>query len=269
MIELNDNQIMKLKKCEINILKSFIFACESLNLKYYAVGGTLLGAVRHKGFIPWDDDIDIGMMRMDYEIFKKNANKYLSNSIFMQCYETDPDFPFSFIKLRAKDTLFVEKPTKDFNINKGVFIDIFPLDSYPENIIKRKYVNLIHGIFSKRINYELNLTNKNGLRNILKNKIILLLFSDYRMAVYKRDKFYKKLSNKTSKYVRNYSGAWGEREVVLYNYFGEGLKLQFEDIKIMAPIDYDSYLKCIYGDYMVLPPKEKRQPHHYVELFEI
>ena len=128
---MNKEEQEKLKQIELNLLVCFKEICEKHKLDYFLTGGTLLGAVRHKGFIPWDDDIDVGMPREDYETFLRVASSCLPDGIFLQTRKTDPEVPFNFAKLRDSRTTFIETSIKDLDINHGVYIDIFPIDYFP------------------------------------------------------------------------------------------------------------------------------------------
>ena len=122
-----------LQKVEFDILKAFLEVCERLNLKYYLVCGTALGAVKYQGFIPWDDDVDVALPREDYEIFCKKAGELLPKGFFLQTYKTDKAYPAIFAKIRNSNTTFFEKTIEKLPINHGVYIDVFPLDGYPED----------------------------------------------------------------------------------------------------------------------------------------
>ena len=116
-MELSEKQLNRLKAIELEMLRSFIEVCKELDLKYYLLGGTLLGAVRHKGFIPWDDDIDIGMPRKDYEVFISKAQNLLPVHLFVQTFQTDPQFPSAYCKIRNSNTTFLETAVKKINMN--------------------------------------------------------------------------------------------------------------------------------------------------------
>ena len=132
-MEPTEKQLEKLKRIELNILQEYIKACEILGLNYCLIGGTLLGAIRHKGFIPWDDDIDVAMPRKDYEVFIREAQKVLPNNLFVQSFLSDSHLPYNFCKVRDNNTTFIETATQKRKIHHGVFIDVFPLDNYPED----------------------------------------------------------------------------------------------------------------------------------------
>lgn len=124
MEQTNQTDLDKLKLIELDILNETISVCKKLNIRYYVLGGTLLGAVRHKGFIPWDDDIDIGMLRSDYDVFVEKAPQYLSKHLFLQTHKTDPQFFHGFAKIRNSDTIFIETVCKTKKMNHGIYSTI-------------------------------------------------------------------------------------------------------------------------------------------------
>ena len=123
----------ELQKAELDLLKYFIEICNKLDLKYFLVCGSALGAVKYNGFIPWDDDIDVALKRDDYEVFCSYAQNMLPSNIFLQNHNTEPGFPHIYSKLRNSDTTYIEMSAKKLDINHGIYIDIFPLDGYPKN----------------------------------------------------------------------------------------------------------------------------------------
>ena len=127
-------KLENLKRAELEIFKHFVLCCEKLGVTYFLMDGSLLGAVRHKGFIPWDDDIDVGMMRKDYEILIAKAQTLLPEYLFLQTYKTDKGVMNNFAKIRDSRTTFIETSQKEQQINHGVYIDIFPLDGFPEDL---------------------------------------------------------------------------------------------------------------------------------------
>ena len=157
----------ELQKVEFDLLRYFIEICEKLNLNYFLVCGSALGAARHEGFIPWDDDMDVGMYREDYNKFMKLAPALLPEGIFLQNYKTDPKYPHVFAKLRNSNTTYIEKSAKDLDINHGIYIDIFPLDGYPENRSEQKKL-----AFLKKW-YKLQLASAFKLPDTLKGKLFL------------------------------------------------------------------------------------------------
>ncbi len=266
---LSDDQKQKLKGIQIEMLKHFIEICEKENLQYFLIGGTALGAVRHKGFIPWDDDIDVGLPRKYYEKFINVAQKYLPEYYFIQNIYTDPDYPNNFSKMRYSGSTFIEKSCQNIKMNHGIYIDIFPLDGYTDiNNLQKKF-ELKKKLLTIRINQVFDLELKKiSLRNKLISFLLRIVYPDYRVAVKKREQLYKTYKYEDCEYVANHGGAWGQKEIMLKSCFGKGTMGEFEGMKVMIPEKYDQYLKNVYGDYMTLPPVEKRIGHHYCTVID-
>lgn len=271
MREMTDEETKKIQKYELEILTEFDRVARKNNLKYMLVGGTLLGAIRHKGFIPWDDDIDIGMPRKDFEVFKKIWKKEVNTKkFFYQDMDNTENYGMIFGKLKMKDTLLVEKTN---NINKedqAFWIDIFPFDKINSNYKKAKR-DLLKGYILKLV-YYLKCKNKLIEHTFIRKcaafilKFMSLFYSKERCK-YKLNKLYHKYdSNKKYKIV-SYGGTYIFKEICDINYFDNLIEGEFENRKFLIPKEYDKYLTDIYGDYMKLPPVEKRKSHH--EIIEI
>jgi len=264
--------IKQLQQVELKILEQFVNICNKENLQYYVVGGTLLGAVRHKGFIPWDDDIDVSMPREDYEKFLKVAQKHLPEPYFLQTHFTDKEYPANFAKIRNSNTTFIESSLSKCNINHGVYIDIFILDYYPINKIHFLSFSLKNTILKFRISAAFNLKNihyplhKKIIRKFFSN-LLKILYPNIKSAIKNRDNLFKSI--KKSSLITNHCGVWREREISPVEWFGKGTELQFENLTVKAPKEYDKYLTQIYGDYMKLPPKEKQVAHHYTDIIDL
>lgn len=245
----------------LSILKEFINICEENDLTYYALGGTLLGAVRHQGFIPWDDDIDIGMPREDYEKFKKIAPNLLPSNFKIVNNPLNLD-----ITQLVDENVIV----KIANSESNVFIDIFPLDGYPE---KGVFVAKLHSsrLLFQRMLCKISVLDQLGDkdRGALENLIVKISKALRIQKVLPKDtlvenlhKFIQKYDFKTSRYVGNVLGRYREREIVPREYFKDPVLLVFEDTMINCPTKYKEYLNEIYGDYMKLPPVEDRVAHN-------
>lgn len=256
-----DVDLNKLKNKEIEILKVFIKCCEELNLRYFLAFGTLIGAVRHQGFIPWDDDIDLYMPRSDYDIFVKNYKNFVPDNYFMQTMETDPMYALNFGKFRDSNTTLIEKHVLNIDINHGVFIDVFPLDGY-----KKGYNKILD------IRVKDNAIFEEPDKNIISNK--LNSFNKkfiYRIGESIPNKLKSDLSKKAipkdnptyddSEYVASLADSFSVIPIKK-SIFGKGVKLLFENMYVNVPEEYHEYLTMLYGDYMKLPPKEQREPHH-------
>lgn len=267
-MEPTSEQLQELKKIELEMLKQFIAVCEKLKLKYYLLGGTLLGAVRHKGFIPWDDDIDVGMPRADYEIFVSKAQALLPDKYFVQTLESDPNLPMNFCKLRNSETTFIESSIKKLKLNHGVYIDVFPLDWYPSDENVRRKFHKKNRFLSLCVGKVFTIERESGKRKFLRKALkVCTFFMPVKKAVKKREKLLKSFGE--SDKLANYCGAWGAKEIVPKEWYGEGVALEFEGVKVNAPAEYDKWLTQVYGDYMQLPPEEKRVGHHYTEVIDL
>lgn len=262
---MKENNLENLHKTQVEMLKTFIKVCKKLNLQYFLIGGSALGAVRHKGFIPWDDDIDIGMPREDYERFLKEGQSHLPKKLFVQSIYSEPSAPFHFAKIRNSDTTFIESSIKHLDINHGVYLDIFPLDGMGNNKedlenkhYKYRFLNEIYVHITKKAKYT----------STIRKLYYTILAIPYNMQTIEQriQKYATKYSYKKSKFVGNYFGMWGAKEIYEKKWFSNGKETTFENIKVTIPEDYDSYLKKMYGNYMQLPPEEKRKAPHLEEL---
>ena len=255
----------------LQILKIFIETCEENNLTYYALGGTLLGAVRHGGFIPWDDDIDIGMPREDYEKFKKIASEKF-NDRYLFLSEDTPGYKKAFSVIRDTSTKIVMNYS-NIEQEESLWIDIFPIDGLPEKGVKRKLHEKQY--LFRRMMVQLSqfnsIVNQNKTNRPWYEKVIIkiagILKIENLMSFEKAQQKYLATIKKysiTEGYAGNFTGAYKLRELVPSCYFGEPVKLDFEGIKLNCPNKYKGYLKAIYGNnYMTLPPIEQRLPHQY------
>ena len=255
----------------LSILKEFISICKDNNLTYYALGGTLLGAVRHKGFIPWDDDIDIGMPREDYEKFKKIASNALPENYKFLSDDTS-NYKKSFSVIRDDSTKIIMNYSNEEQ-EESLWIDIFPLDGMPTNPLKKKYHSYRY-LYTRMM---VQLSQFNSLVNQKKEnrpwleKVIIRIANVVKIEKVVSFSWAQKKYLQTIKkysfnegFAGNYTGAYKLREIVPSDYFGQPVLLQFEDLKLSCPHKFREYLTAIYGaDYMQLPPEEKRVLHHY------
>lgn len=260
------NDLRMVQEAEIDILKIVIKICEEHHLCYYAVGGTLLGAVRHKGFIPWDDDIDIAMPRPDYEKFLEIAHKVLQEPYRLT---TIDDYHKRIIYYYAKaenKTVFLEQFARKSKNHVPVWIDIFPFDGAPDDsktikkwLAKISMINSLLGLSQYSLRAADNLSHKPL------NKLFLFLKLDRlistKLVWQALNKVVTKYDYDSSKKICNLCGRYGEKEIVDKNVLGDGCLLPFESIEINCPEDYHAYLTHIYGDYMKLPPESERTTH--------
>lgn len=259
----------KLKSIELDILREFIKICEENSLQYFMVGGSALGAVRHKGFIPWDDDIDVGMPREDYEKFLTVAQERLPSPLFLQSYRTDKNYPNIFAKIRNSDTTFVEKTVSHLDMNHGVYIDIFPLDGHPKDPKKEKRLRKKERILKMPIYDMFLLELKQPKWKARLKKMLCLLLPKYQACVEKLDCLYQKVPYCEAETMASFGGAWGMREVMPRRVFGKGSVGEFEGMRVMLPEYPEEYLTLLYGDFRKLPPEEERVAHHFCSVIDL
>ena len=254
-----------LQKTEMELFLVFKETCEKLNLPYFLVCGSCLGAARHGGFIPWDDDMDVGMYREDYNKFIELAPSLLPKGVFLQNYKTDPEFPQIFAKLRNSNTTYIEENSKHLNINHGIYIDIFPLDGYPEDIIEQKK------LASKKRWYSLKLfcgfSQTSPRRRLI--AAMFRMFGCHKRTQKSAEQYEKVLSQypaKEAKKICNHGTWYGSRDYISSEFYGSGTNIIYEGVVVRVPEKYDDYLTALYGDWRTPPPIEKQKGHHYYEI---
>ena len=267
------DEIRQIQLVQLELLKCFIRITEELGLSYLAIGGTALGAVRHGGFIPWDDDIDLAMPRNDYEIFLEKAPQLLPEYYFLQTYRSDPASPLYFAKLRDSRTAFIESSLAHIEMNHGIGIDIFPFDYYPKDRLAGRFVMAKKRLLSLRIRKLLK-RKKEGRRHLLLEMIawlagtLMSIRYPTCLAVNEaRDILFK--SVKSSPLSINYEGAWGEKEIFETKWLEDPIEVDFEGMKVKISKDYDKWLSRLYGNYHELPPIEKRRTHHEADIIDV
>lgn len=264
-------ELLKLQSIELDILKEVIRICDKYNIKYFILGGTLLGAIRHKGFIPWDDDIDIGMTRDNYNKFLEVAEYELSDEFFLQTFKTEPNTPFYFAKVRKKGTKFVEEYCKDLDIEHGIFLDIFPYDNVPDNEKNRKKqlrkVNLWSNLFIAKSLKGSSVPQDSFMGKV---KIIIRAIFHYLLKPISKSYLFKKLDEAAQEF--NHTDT-KMKSFVKYPYLmipSDDLKtleqIEFEGISVCCPSNPREYMRHQYGDFMKLPPEEKRVGHRPYKL---
>ena len=260
--KIDDDVMKKLHDVQIEILDEIVRVCDELGIDYYLIGGTLLGAIRHKGFIPWDDDVDLGMLREDYEVFISNAPSILDDKYDLQCYETDDKCYFPFVKIRKKNTIFNEDEIKDLDVNKGIFVDIFPMEviSNPNSKKLRVDAMLIKNIWEVVLLKTGVYKSAKGTRHPFLSKALSMFSLNYLKKW--QMKLLRKQNSSKGNYVSILVGAYNYRkDTYKKSELIPTSKVLFEDKYYKSFANPDYYLKHLYGDYMKLPPKEKRVNH--------
>ncbi len=258
-----------LHQVDMDIVKEVVALCEKHGLTYYMLGGTMLGAIRHKGFIPWDDDIDLGMPRNDYEQLLKIAPKELSPHLKLVNFYTDPNYQYYITRIQDTETEVVEERIGNDNKYTHASIDIFPIDGTPNNEILRKiyFFRVLYHRALMSLCYKDSIDRKRSRGTA--EKILLWIMEripvEKMTTPYKQkckiDKLLKSQNVETSKYIGNIMGAYRTREIVPAEFYGKGKMYEFEGMMLRGLDLYDEYLTYTYGDYMKLPPEDKRKTH--------
>lgn len=256
--ELTDEQ---LKEIELNILREIKYVCDKNNLKFFLCGGTLLGAIRHNGFIPWDDDIDIYMPREDYSKFITLFNEHSSKEYKFICMENTPAYCIPFGKAVCTETSLFETQVQS-TPGMGVYVDVFPLDGLGDSLDEAKHIISKCGQYRHRLEQAMSNKRQATPINVFKNWGCKMLYLCRRIIYSKYLKMSEKNPFETSKYVAFCGAFYGEKEILEQKIFLASKLHEFENELYPIPVGYDTYLKKLYGDYMMLPPVEKRVTHH-------
>lgn len=271
MMNRSDEDLKVIHNDELKITEFFIKICEEYNLEYTMLGGTMLGAIRHKGFIPWDDDMDFGMPRKDYE-----------KLITLLSHEQPSKFQFKNFKLDTSEIYFsrleyaghtVIDTSATISTERHPWIDIFPLD-YIDNTKEWKFSLLKLRLLYRRLMLQYSsfdtivnqdLPGRKGIEKVLINigKIIHPeKYLDTHNQLVKMDKLLNKINNKGGKSIINFMGIYKFNELFDSEIYLNTELYSFEHLKLKGPKSYDTYLKQLYGEYMIPTPEKDRNKHH-------
>ena len=269
---MNDQKLLrKIQLIQLEIMKQVDTICKKHNIKYFLCGGTALGAVRHNGFIPWDDDLDIALPRDQYNRLLNVLKTELPEQYWLQSYATDEHYWQPFAKIRKVGTVYKEKGMEKLDDTAcGVWIDIFPFDyAGKKGTFRLKW----KGYWVKLISFtlrarEFHLKNSSFSRRYVPAILLLRCFPS---SVLK--KMQEKIMCGDTEKAMNFvcfAGAYGiKKETYPLVWFEELIDIPFEDAMLSIPKGYDNYLKQLYGDYMQLPPVDKRKGHNISDLCKI
>lgn len=262
------------KEILIETFKAFDKFCDDNNIKYFACGGTAIGAVRHKGIIPWDDDIDVCMLRDDYNRFIELKEKCIGTKYCIVDYN-DKGYYLPFAKFMDNNTTIWEAKENSFIL--GVFIDIFPLnytnDSYKENKdFQHQYIKAFTDYVITQKRYSCTQLIKEQKLRGFKTYIKHLIFRNIQSLLFRRFKTLDEQirNNKEGNFLLNYYTPYKiEKEIFPKEWFQTQIELPFEDTFIKLPNGYEMYLTQLFGDYMVPPPVEKQESHHSLYFIDL
>ncbi len=263
----DDETLKHLQKVQLMMLKDFIEICEKYNLTYFAIGGTLLGSIRHEGFIPWDDDIDVLMFREDFEKLNEHMNNTPNEKYHLINVLNEETYHYTWGRFNLKNTKVEDWWTDQVDYTVNLYIDIFIMDKIPDNKIKRFAHRWSCFTLNQLVQYSLvKFKNTSKPKQIIQQLIyyFLKIIPISPMTIKKKCiKTYRKYENIECK---EYCDFPSLMHMPIYdpNDFLPPKKAKFEDIQVNIPKNYDKILTRLYGNYMELPPQDKRfNPAHY------
>lgn len=261
MIELDTKTLRQVQLIQLEMLQEVDRICKKCGIHYNIIAGTLLGAVRHGGYIPWDDDADVAMLREEYEKFRTACRTELDRSRFyFQDHRNTRGYRWGYGKLRRKNTLFLRENQEHMPYKQGIFIDIFPLDGVPDNYFLRSFKNFecfcVRKILWSKVG---KIADKSpimrfwyGILEKIPEKTVFYYYNGMiRRAGKKRTRMVRILMFPTPNSEYGYYRNWYENSE----------KILFEEAVFQGIRDYDSYLTFKFGDYMKLPPVKMRKTH--------
>lgn len=238
---------------------AFDKVCHKHQLRYFIVAGTMLGAVRHKGFIPWDDDLDVGMPRKDYDLLMAHAQEWMPQPFEVVAYETDATYPLPFAKIQDASTTLIER--MHLKYLGGIYIDVFPIDGITKNLLKQHW-HLARYFYYKKVIYFL-------CRDPYRHGhgpscwLPLLCRKLYSLPRVQQiiQRIQKEYDYDTSDLVIDHD--FGKRGIMERSIYGNPTDVTFEGRIVCGVAQPDAYLSRLYGDYMVIPPGEKQKQHKF------
>ncbi len=255
----------------LNIMKWLDAFCEEKGVTYYAMGGTVLGAIRHKGFIPWDDDIDIGVPRPDYDILIEALKEVSDGRYRIENHTCNDEYIYPFSKLYDTQTTLIEDKKSSFK--RGIYIDIFPLDGVgqtkEEGIKTAKKIDKVTRRL-RALTYSIKESDSLTKKLYYKGMRLLSPFMASKAKLLKKiEALCKKKCYYEEEFVGNMVESWGQRKVMAKEVYGTPQRVQFEDMQICVHEDYEAYLTIMYKKWWELPPEDKRVSQHEYLLLDM
>ncbi len=265
-MKIEGEMLDKLHSVEMEILDEIDKICKENNINYFLTGGSMLGAIRHGGFIPWDDDMDIGMAREDYDRFIEVYNKNPNPKYYLDCFENNKKYYLPFAKLKKNNTIFLEEAAKHVQLHKGIFVDIIPFENAKkEDSFSQKLQAVIVRTITETMFYKNKIGKKESYRHPIADRILGIFPATWLMRI--QSKFMKMHKDNNSKYLVALAGTYGyKKETNPREFYLPTKDIQFEDRVYCGMNMPDKYLSRIFGDYMTPPPVEKRVNHGAIEI---
>lgn len=266
-MELSAEQLSRLHQAQLHIATRVKQICDDHGIRYFLIAGTLLGAVRHSGFIPWDDDMDFGMPREDYDRFMRYAPEEMGPDLFLQSLQTDRAYGLSFAKVRLNGTKLIEAASAKTSAHNGIFIDIFPFDNMPNKNWQRQ----LHARFTSALKRTVLLKKgyqpwfaSSRLKSFLSQSAVpLARLLPASVLVPLLDWSMRWFNSKPSELMTAIGGSYGyHRESIEKQWLGNLPETPFEGVSFRCPEAAIVYLTDLYGDYMVPPAPEQQNSRH-------
>ncbi len=261
------------KDAQMDLLIELDRICKKWDIPYFLSGGTLIGAIRHGGYIPWDDDIDVGMLREHYDRFQEACRQDLDPAYMLHNWNDDPYSPHGFFKLKIRGTHYPEGLAANSKMNDSIYIDIFPYDNTPTGKLQRKKQAaenyLLRKILFLRCGFNL------GRDSLLRRALYGTLCFASRIRSVKgwkkvMDRLQRRYNHRPSEYMTNFAGSYSnEIETMRREWIETTVPYRFEGVEFSIPAGYDQFLRHAYGDYMQLPPEEKRAGKHEIGTIDL
>jgi lipopolysaccharide cholinephosphotransferase len=266
-MDMSEDSMKLLQDHQFAIAAEIRRICHENDIKFFIIAGTLLGAVRHQGFIPWDDDMDIGMLRSEYEKFLACAAEQLPEQFVLQTWHHDAGFGLPMAKVRQVNTRLVERNSINARDQKGIFVDIFPFDEIPPSLLKRKLQNAstfaLKRLILAKLSYDVGAAGS-VLKKALFGVLVSLTkhVSVRRMIAILEHEMQKYNHSQTGDFVA-IGGSYGyQKEIIQNSWVQELTEVNFEKLSWPCFRQWDAYLEHMYGDYMQLPPIDQRGKRH-------
>lgn len=260
MVELSKSQLDRLHRVEIEIVNEIDRICKKHHIKYFMAGGTLLGAVRHKGFIPWDDDMDIYMYRSDYEKFcAACATEVDDTRFFWQTQETDIHYRWTYGKMRRKNTLYLRDGQEHMKFFQGIFVDVLPFDKRAENLRCWSIQDKICRVWRRVLWSPVGAYNERKKLLRFWYKFLAIIPRDWVYTAYKKAATYYNKTNSKKYFSFNVTWKHPYTDGIDEEWIKQTIELPFEEFKYPAPQDYHAFLRFYYDEYMKYPPEEQRR----------